>query len=130
MTSTIVWSSVAQPAGSFSPPAPWIGIACSTTGPPRTVSAGEKTCLFETAATAIASGAEPGEPALPRPKSSRSFPAAITGTTPARETLLTVSIIASLIGSVSAPPPEKLITSMPSLTAASNAATISGVFAM
>jgi hypothetical protein len=40
------------------------------------------------------------------------------------------SIMASLAGSVSAPPPEKLITSMPSRTANSNAAAISGVLAM
>ena len=50
----------------------------------RRDSAGAKTCAFETAATEIASGAVPGEPAEPRPKSSRSLPAAITGTTPAR----------------------------------------------
>ena len=40
-----------------------------------------------------------------------------------------VSIIASFDGSVSGPPPEKLITCMPSRTADSNASTISGVFA-
>ena len=85
--------------------------------------------VFETAATEIASGAVPGEPAVPMPKSSRSFPAEITGTTPAAATFAIVSIIASFAGSVSEPPPEKLITSMPSATAASNAATISGVFA-
>ena len=39
------------------------------------------------AATVIASGAVPGEPAVPKPKSSRSFPAEITGTTPAAATL-------------------------------------------
>ena len=64
------------------------------------------------------------------PKSSRSFPAEMTGTTPAAETLRITSIIASFAGSDSAPPPEKLITSMPSRTADSNAAAISGVFAM
>ena len=58
------------------------------------------------------------------------MPAEITGTTPAAETLRTVSIIASFAGSVSVPPPEKLMTSIPSRTAASNAATISGVFAV
>ena len=52
-----------------------------------TVSAGAKTCVFETAATVIASGAVPGEPTEPSPKSSRSLPAEITGTTPAAATL-------------------------------------------
>jgi hypothetical protein len=85
--------------------------------------------VFEDAATVIAAGAVPGEPTVPRPKSSRSFPAAITGTTPAAATLLTTSSIASFAGSDSVPPPEKLITSIPSRTADSNAAAISGVFA-
>ena len=94
-----------------------------------TSSAGAKTCVFETAATEIASGAVPGEPAEPRPKSSRSFPAAMTGTTPAAATLWIASTSASFAGSICGPPPEKLITSMPSFTAASKAAMISGVFA-
>ena len=64
---------------------------------------------------------------MPRPKKSRSFPAEMTGTTPARTTFATVGIIASVRGSACGPPPEKLMTSMPSATAASNAATISGV---
>ncbi len=82
-----------------------------------------------TAATVIASGAEPGEPTVPSPKSLRSFPAAITGTTPAAATLWTTGIIASCAGSLSGPPPEKLITFIPSATALSNAATICGVSA-
>jgi hypothetical protein len=86
-------------------------------------------CEFDVAATEIASGAVPGEPALPSPKSSRSLPAAITGTTPASAVFRTASFIASLAGSVSGPPPEKLITFIPSETAASKARTISGVFA-
>ena len=49
------------------------------------------------------------------------------GRRPRRRRSCTASISASLAGSVCGPPPEKLITSMPSLTAASNAATISGV---
>ena len=85
--------------------------------------------LFVTAATEIASGAVPGDPTEPSPKSSRSFPAAITGTTPAAATLWTTSTSGSFAGSVIGPPPEKLITSIPSATADSNAATISGVFA-
>jgi hypothetical protein len=98
----------------------------SVSGAPGAValSEGEKTWLFETAATEIASGAVPGDPDEPRPQSSRSFPAAITGTTPAAATLCTASTSASLFGSACGPPPEKLITSIPSFTAASNAATI------
>ena len=95
-----------------------------------TESTGANTCVFDTAATVIASGAVPGEPTVPMPNSSRSLPAEITGTTPAAATLWTTSIIASFAGSVSAPPPEKLITSIPSRTADSNAAAISGVLAM
>src|SRR5207302_10798663 len=86
-----------------------------------TVNSRPKKCAFETAATVTASGAEPGDWTLPRPKSSRSLPAAITGTTPAAATLAIVGIIASFAGSVSGPPPEKLITSMPSATALSKA---------
>ena len=96
----------------------------------RTERVGSKTWVFETAATVIASGADPGEPTVPMPNWSRSFPAEMTGTTPAAVTLRMTSIMASLAGSVSAPPPEKLITSMPSRTANSNAAAISGVLAM
>ena len=85
--------------------------------------------MFDTAATEIASGAVPGEPAEPVPKSSRSFPAEITGTTPAAARSCTASTSASFAGSICGPPPEKLTTSMPSFTASSNAAMISGVFA-
>ena len=95
----------------------------------RTESTGAKTWVFETAATVIASGAEPGEPTVPMPNWSRSFPAEMTGTTPAAVTFRITSIIASFAGSVSAPPPEKLMTSIPSRTADSNAAAISGVLA-
>ena len=93
-------------------------------------SAGAKTCEFETAATVIASGAVPGEPAVPNPKSSRSFPAEMTGTTPAAATLFVASIRTSFRGSDCGPPPEKLITSMPSVTVCSNAFAISGDSAM
>jgi hypothetical protein len=86
--------------------------------------------VFDVAATVTASGAVPGEPTVPRPNWSRSLPAEMTGTTPASATLWMTSIIASFAGSVSAPPPEKLITSIPSFTAASKAAAISGVFAI
>ena len=98
-------------------------------GPSRTSISPPKTWRFDAAATEIASGTVPGEPEEPRPNSSRSFPAEMTGTTPAAVTLRIVSTMASLTGSVWGPPPEKLITSMPSITADSNAATISGVLA-
>ncbi len=129
-TSTSVWSMTAHAAGVRFGPA-CTGIPRSDAGAPAVVteSAGAKTCVFETAATEIASGAVPGEPTVPRPKSSRSFPAAMTGTTPAFATLRTASTRASFAGSVSGPPPEKFTTSIPSATAASKAATISGVFA-
>ena len=107
------------------------GMPSATSGAPGAVtsSAGAKTWVFETAATEIASGAVPGEPSEPSPKSSRSFPAAITVTTPAATTPCTASTSASFAGSICGPPPEKLITSIPSATAASKAAMISGVFA-
>jgi hypothetical protein len=54
----------------------------------------------------------------------------MTGTTPAAETFETASTSASLSGSVIGPPPEKLITFIPSRTADSKAATISGVCAV
>ena len=84
---------------------------------------------FETAATEIASSATPGEPTVPKPKSSRSLPAEMTGITPARATFATASRIGSVDGSPIGPPPEKLITSIPSCTAASNASMISAAFA-
>ena len=43
-----------------------------------------KTCAFVVDPTLIDSGAVAGDPVVPRPKKSRSFPAEITGTTPAR----------------------------------------------
>ena len=92
-----------------------------------TLSDASKMCEFAVAPTLIASGAVAGEPAVPSPKKSRSFPAEMTGTTPARTTFATVSIIASVRGSACALPPEKLMTCIPSATAASKALTISGV---
>ena len=94
-----------------------------------TVIDGPKTCALATAPTLIASGAVAGEPAVPRPKKSRSFPAEMIGTTPARTTFATAWMRMSVRGSACGPPPEKLMTSMPSRTAASKAATISGLFA-
>src|SRR6266542_4477538 len=128
-TSTSVWLSVPQ-AGGVMPGAATYGICrrLGTAGE-RTLRAGVKTCALVTAATLIASGAVLGEPTVPNPKRSRSLPAEITGTTPAFATLATAAMSASDAGSACVPPPEKLITSIPSATAASNAAAISGVFA-
>jgi hypothetical protein len=105
----------------------WMGM-CATWRPDASNadSVGANTCAFVTAATEMAFCAVPGEPAEPAPKSSPSLPAAITGTTPAAATLFTAGIRTSLTGSASGPPPEKLITSIPSITACSNAAAISG----
>ncbi len=130
-TSTTVFAVVLHAAGLGEPMAHWNGMPWRTAGAVGAVafSAGAKTCVFEVAATVIAAGAVPGEPTEPSPYWSRSFPAAITGTTPASATFWTVRMSASFAGSVSGPPPEKLITSIPSFTAASNAATISGVSA-
>ena len=50
---------------------------------------GPKTCAFAVAPTLMASGAVAGEPDVPSPKKSRSLPAEITGTTPARATFAT-----------------------------------------
>ena len=64
------------------------------------------------------------------PNISRSLPAEITGTTPAFATFATTCVNGSPSGSLCGPPPEKLITSIPSATADSKAATISGVLAL
>jgi hypothetical protein len=78
------------------------------------------------APTVMAAAALPGDPSEPRPKSSKSFPAATTGTTPAAAAASSASATRSRDGSTSGSPSERLITSMPSATAASIAATISG----
>src|SRR5262245_26654371 len=83
---------------------------------------------FVTAAAVIAFDAVPGESTLPRPKSSKSLPAATTGTTPASAAALMAATARSRDGSISASPSDRLITSMPSLTAASIPAAISGAF--
>ncbi len=85
------------------------------------------TCALAVEPTLMASGDVAGDPAVPRPKKSRSFPADTIGTTPARTTFATVGMSASVRGSACGPPPEKLMMSIPSATAASKAATISGV---
>ena len=81
---------------------------------------------FVTAATAIASGALAGEPTVPLPRSLKSFPAAVTQTTPAAVAASIASTTTSRLGVISGSPIEKLSTFMPSLTAASIAAAISG----
>ena len=78
-----------------------------------------------TAATVIASADEPGDESEPWPNSSKSFPAATTGMTPARAAPSSASATRSRDGSISGSPIERLITSIPSATAASIAATIS-----
>ena len=68
-TSTSCWSEFAQAAGVFGPAVRTNGIRVSGSGVPGAVTdrAGAKTCEFESAATEIASGALPGEPAEPTP---------------------------------------------------------------
>src|SRR5438477_11935995 len=58
------------------------------------------------AATVIAFAAVPGEPTEPRPASAKSFPAAITGTTPAAAAALIALTTMSRLGSASGPPSE------------------------
>lgn len=83
---------------------------------------------FVTAAAVIALGALPGEPTEPRPNVSKSFPAAITGTTPASAAPAIAATTMSRLCSISGSPSERLITSIPSRTAASIPATISAEF--
>ncbi len=119
------WLFATQPAGTFC-----VGtnaIRPNETAGDATTNDELKMCEFAVAPTLIASGDVAGEPAVPSPKKSRSFPAEITGTTPARATFATAGMRASVLGSDCGPPPEKLMMSMPSATAASNAATISAV---
>lgn len=78
------------------------------------------------APTVIARAALPGDPSEPRPNSSKSLPAATTGTTPAAAALSSAIATRSRDGSISGSPSDRLMTSIPSATAASIAATISG----
>ena len=84
--------------------------------------------LVVTLLVTIASAALPGDESEPLPNSSKSFPAATTGTTPAAAAPSSARATRSREGSISGSPRERLITSIPSLTAASIAATISGAF--
>src|SRR4051812_30566638 len=77
------------------------------------------------AAAAIAFAALPGESIEPGP-SSPELPAATPATTPASAAAFNASATRSRVGSMSGSPSERLITSMPSLTAASTAAASSG----
>src|SRR2546423_13340639 len=76
-------------------------------GPPEeksaTMFAGVPRVLV-TAATVIARGALPGEETEPAPNWSNSFPAAMTGTTPASAAALSAFTTMSRLGSVVGPP--------------------------
>ena len=87
---------------------------------------GEASRSVETAPTVMAEAAFPGELTEPSPNSSKSLPAATTGTTPAAAAPSSASATTSCVGSISGSPMDRLITFMPSATAASIAATISG----
>ncbi len=84
--------------------------------------------LISTAPTVIARSEFAGDEIDPAPKSLKSFPAATTETTPARAAASRARATMSRRGSSSGSPIERLSTSMPSRTAASMAATISGAF--
>ena len=98
-------------------------------GPPEEKSAtmpGGVPRVLVTAPTVIAFGALPGEEIEPGPNSSKSFPAATTGTTPASAAAPSAFTTMSRLGSIAGSPSERLITSIPSRTAASIPAVISG----
>ena len=80
------------------------------------------------AATVIARSELPGDVTDPAPCSSKLLPAATTGTTPAAAAPSSAAATMSRLGSISASPSERLITSIPSRTAASIPATISAEF--
>ena len=67
------------------------------------------------APTVIARAELPGDDNEPGPKSSKSFPAATTGTTPAAAAASSASATTSRDGSISGSPIERLMTSMPSV---------------
>src|SRR3954462_3790392 len=77
------------------------------------------------AAAEIAFAALPGESIEPGP-SSPELPAATVATTPASATAFKARATRARVGSMSGSPGERLMTSMPSLTAASTAAASSG----
>ena len=69
-----------------------------------------------------------GDASDPAPNSLKSFPAATTGTTPAAAAASSARATTSCCGAISGSPMERLMTSIPSWTAASIAATSSGAF--
>jgi hypothetical protein len=96
----------------------------------RTDMAGEKTCVFDVAATVIASGAVPGDPTVPIPNWSRSLPGG-DNRHDARECDVVDDVDHRVVRRLClGAAAEKLITSMPSRTADSKAAAISGVLAI
>ena len=125
------WSVAPQAAGVCRRPRRRTGSRCRLAGAPGTVTErGREDVRVRDGGDRdrVRRGARRADRAERRSRRGR-CPAEITGTTPAAATLWIASISASLAGSVCGPPPEKLITSMPSATAASKAATISGVLA-
>ena len=117
----------------FTPGAVTSGFIWSDTGvgPPEeksAISSGGPESLSVDAATVIASCAEPGDPTEPRPSSPNSLPAAMTGTTPAAAAASIAFTTMSRCGWISGSPSDRLMTFMPSFTAASMPAAISGEF--
>ena len=123
-----VWLEVGSDETTLTPGAVTSGFICSETG---VGPADEKPAIASVdvaAATVIASGAFPGEVTVPLPKLVKSFPAATTGTTPAAAAPSSARTTMSREGSTSGSPIERLITFIPSETAASIAAAISAAF--
>src|SRR6266516_702404 len=117
----------------FTPGAVTFGLSWSEygVGPPDeklAIRSGGKPRPLVEAATVIAFGAFPGEPTEPLPKSSKSLPAAIAGTTPASAAPSIAFTTMSRAGSTSGSPSDRLITSIPSATADSIPFVISGEF--
>ena len=80
------------------------------------------------AATEIAFVAFAGDVIDPTPNSPKSLPAETVETTPASAAALRAFATTSRLGSISVSPSDRLMTSMPSRTAASMAAASSGEF--
>src|SRR5262249_28743370 len=104
------------------------GLSASETGDGPPDEKGAITPPLVAAATAIAFEAVAGEPTEAAPTESKSLPAAITGTTPASAAAFIASTTMSREGVISGSPYERLITFIPSFTACSIAAAISGEF--
>src|SRR5581483_6158739 len=95
------------------------GLSCSDTGVGPDDEKPATASRESTAATEIAAGAFPGDETEPAPNGLKSFPAATTGTTPARAAFASATSTRSRDGSTSGSPIDRLITFMPSATAAS-----------